>query len=314
MSSSPTKVPQPPLRRPSDSYIAKMLRRNSSGGLRGSGARLSHTEPGADVTVPKTALVLGRRPRLSFWQSFLFCSLGFATHGVLDGATSYGTQLFWPFSDTRVSWDIISIVDPLFTAPLVIGVVVSMLKRSPLPVRVALCWCGLYLSFAVYQHIAAREVARDLAVGRGHSPERLIVKPSFANLVVWKSIYLADGRFFVDAIRPSFGRLVYEGESVASLDITRDLPWLDANSQQALDVRRFDDFSEGYISLHPDDPNRVIDVRYSMLPNEIDPLWSIRLDPAAGKEAHAVFRHHRDESEAETRNLWSMIIGTYQAD
>ena len=52
MSSSPTKVPQPPLRRPSDSYLAKMLRRNSSGGLRGSGARLSHTEPGADVTVP----------------------------------------------------------------------------------------------------------------------------------------------------------------------------------------------------------------------------------------------------------------------
>ena len=50
MSSSPTRVPQPPLRRPSDSYLQKMLRRNSSGGLRGSGARLSHTEPGADVT------------------------------------------------------------------------------------------------------------------------------------------------------------------------------------------------------------------------------------------------------------------------
>lgn len=259
-------------------------------------------------------LVLGRRWQLSFWRTFAFCSLGYATHGLLDGATSYGTQLFWPFSDKRVAWDIISVIDPLFTLPLVIGVVVSMIKRNPVPARVALCWCGLYLSFAIYQNAAAREIAQELAIERGHSPERLIVKPSFANLVVWKSIYLADGRFYVDAIRPSFGTLIYDGESVASLDVARDLPWLDDTSQQAEDIRRFRHFSDDYVSIHPQDRDRVIDVRYSMMPNEIDPLWSIRLDPSAGADARAVFRHHRDESEPRMDDLLSMIIGSYGAD
>jgi inner membrane protein len=259
-------------------------------------------------------LLLGRRWQLGFWQTFAFCSLGYATHGLLDGATSYGTQLFWPFSDMRVAWNIISIVDPLFTLPLVVGVVVSMIKRNAGPVRVALGWCALYLCFAAYQHLAAREMARDLAIERGHSPEKLTVKPSFANLIVWKSIYLADGRFHVDAIRPSFGGRVYEGDSVALLDVARDLPWLDQATQQADDVRRFSHFSDAYVSIHPQDRNRVIDVRYSMLPNEIDPLWSIRLDPSAGADAHAVFRHHRGDSAARTSELWAMIVGRYGAD
>ena len=29
--------------------------------------------------------------------------LGYSTHGLLDACTSYGTQLFWPFSNERVS-------------------------------------------------------------------------------------------------------------------------------------------------------------------------------------------------------------------
>ena len=52
---------------------------------------------------------------LSFKTIYLASFLGFATHGLLDACTSYGTQLFWPFSNTRVSWNNISIVDPLFT-------------------------------------------------------------------------------------------------------------------------------------------------------------------------------------------------------
>ncbi|MCR9175725.1 MAG: metal-dependent hydrolase [Alphaproteobacteria bacterium] len=259
-------------------------------------------------------LVLGRRWQLNVWQTFAYCSLGYATHGLLDAATSYGTQLFWPFSDRRVAWDIISIIDPLFTLPLVIGVVASMIKRNAVPARVALCWCALYLSFAIYQNAATREIARELANERGHRPERLTVKPSFANLVVWKSIYLADGRFYVDAIRPTFGTRVYQGESVALLNVPRDLPWLDDTSQQAEDIRRFSHFSDDYLSIHPQDGERVIDVRYSMLPNAIDPLWSIRLDPSAGAEARVVFRHHRDESEPRIDDLWSMIIGSYGAD
>ncbi len=39
------------------------------------------------------------RKKLSFAQIYLFSFLAYATHGMLDACTSYGTQLFWPFSN-----------------------------------------------------------------------------------------------------------------------------------------------------------------------------------------------------------------------
>ena len=36
------------------------------------------------------------RHTLSFKEAYLACFVGYATHGLLDACTSYGTQLFWP--------------------------------------------------------------------------------------------------------------------------------------------------------------------------------------------------------------------------
>ena len=40
--------------------------------------------------------------RLSFRKLYLFSFAGYATAGLLDACTSYGTRLFWPFSDVLV--------------------------------------------------------------------------------------------------------------------------------------------------------------------------------------------------------------------
>ena len=54
---------------------------------------------------------------------------GLCHHGLLDSCTSYGTQLFWPFSDARVAWDTMSIVDPLFTIPLLVFVITARTRH-----------------------------------------------------------------------------------------------------------------------------------------------------------------------------------------
>ena len=55
------------------------------------------------------------RKSMSFKTVYIASLLGYATHGLLDACTSYGTLLFWPFSNERITWNNISIVDPLFT-------------------------------------------------------------------------------------------------------------------------------------------------------------------------------------------------------
>ena len=69
------------------------------------------------------------RRTLRLSETYFACLLGYATHGLLDGCTSYGTQLLWPFSDERVAWNNVSVVDPLFTVPLLCLVVLAAVRR-----------------------------------------------------------------------------------------------------------------------------------------------------------------------------------------
>ncbi|MBL4603078.1 MAG: metal-dependent hydrolase [Emcibacteraceae bacterium] len=50
-----------------------------------------------------------------FKTLYIFSTLGFATHAVLDACTSYGTRLFWPLSNARVAWDTVAVIDPIPT-------------------------------------------------------------------------------------------------------------------------------------------------------------------------------------------------------
>ena len=50
------------------------------------------------------------RRHITFKRLFFYALLGYATSGLLDACTSYGTQLLWPFSDERIAWRIIAIV------------------------------------------------------------------------------------------------------------------------------------------------------------------------------------------------------------
>ena len=43
---------------------------------------------------------------------YLYCFAGYLFSGFIDACTSYGTYLLWPASNERISWNIISIVDP----------------------------------------------------------------------------------------------------------------------------------------------------------------------------------------------------------
>lgn len=235
--------------------------------------------------------------QISFKLTYLFCFLGYATHGLLDARTSYGTQLLWPFSKERFAWNTISIVDPMFTLPLLVLVILGVTQRRATFGRLAVCWVVIYQSLGLYQHQRVAEADEKLAAERGHIPIRLEVKPSIGNLLLWKVIYEVDDGYYLDAVRavPVSSELkIYTGGFVAKLDIERDLPWLNPDSQQARDLARFNWFSKGFLSLDPTNPRRVIDMRYSMVPNEAKGMWSIWLDPEASSTEHVSIKQDRD--------------------
>lgn len=259
--------------------------------------------------------LLGRYLGLSFRQTLWWCLVGVATHGLLDTATSYGTQLMWPLTNHRFAWDLISIIDPLFTLPLLALVIWAAIRKRKAFAYAAVLWLGLYMSFAFVQHERAMSIGEELAQFREGEVLRVDVKPSFANLVVWKVITETDQGFYIDGIKPWLPGLsgtgqqeVWAGDYTDKLDINRDLPWLESDSQQARDIERFRWFSGGYIALDQDNPLRVVDVRYSMLPQQIKPLWGIELEQGAAIEQHVDYYMERGDSRAAFRELWGMIV------
>ena len=252
--------------------------------------------------------LLKRHWPLTFTRTFFYCTLGYATHGLLDASTSYGTSLLWPFSDARISWNFVSIVDPLFTVPLIALFAVSAFKHHAMYARAGLCWALFYLSIAGLQHNAALEMAKEIADARGHVPSRIEVKPSFGNILVWRTIYELPETFYIDAVRTGLAPKVFEGTSLSKLNTARDLPWLDVNSQQARDIERFRFFSFGFIAQDPHHPNRIIDNRYSFVPNDVNALWSIEVSPDVPSDAHATYLTHRDDARDRLGQLWRMII------
>jgi membrane-bound metal-dependent hydrolase YbcI (DUF457 family) len=91
------------------------------------------------VAMPFFALGLGalvwwlarkRDIRASFWLLVFAVLIGIASHILLDGLTSYGTRMWEPISWVRVSWDWLFIVDPTFTALLLVPQVASWVQSD----------------------------------------------------------------------------------------------------------------------------------------------------------------------------------------
>ena len=250
------------------------------------------------------------RKRLPFKRLLLFTLLGYATSGLLDACTSYGTQLLWPFSDERVAWSIIAIVDPVFSLILVVSLGIGLLYRKPAATQIGLMLASTYLLFGFWQHQNAYDTAQALAQQRGHHVDRMMVKPTMANLVLWRSIYQSGDHFYVDGIRLRFldQDKIYPGGSAKRFSADLDMPDLDPDSALNHDINRFLYFSNDYVIIDPQRSQVLVDLRYSMLPTGLSPLWGIDMNVKT-KDQHAAFINYRDSSTETRGHFIDMLLG-----
>ena len=67
--------------------------------------------------------------RRQFGAMWLLATIAVVSHPLLDMVTSYGTEVFWPFSHARVAFDVLPIVNMFFTPILLVTVVCCWLAR-----------------------------------------------------------------------------------------------------------------------------------------------------------------------------------------
>ena len=69
----------------------------------------------------------------SFKKYYWFWYLAFVTHSLLDAFTAYGTQLFLPFSNELVAFNIVSVVDFLYTIPFLLILILCFFTEKIIP-------------------------------------------------------------------------------------------------------------------------------------------------------------------------------------
>lgn len=126
-----------------------------------------------------------RKGDVTTWAHLAFWSV--VTHPLLDLFTSYGTQLFAPFSDKRFAIDAIPIVDPIYSVPLLFALLVGIYFRSNPKVgqRVAagtLLFTTAYLLLGLSQSLMAKRLAREQLAAEGFEVDHMRVQPA---MLVW---------------------------------------------------------------------------------------------------------------------------------
>jgi inner membrane protein len=202
------------------------------------------------------------------------------SHGLLDALTSYGTQLFWPFSDTRIALDLIAVVDLFFTLPLIVGACLAWRWRSLRPVAVACMLSALYLGLATVQHFRASKAQQALIAARGVPDVRNArVLPQIGAVLCYRSIYILAGEIHADAlwVSPFGAPTIKPGGSIPLLDITELHPFSPTPSQ----IEDFDAylwFTGGYVARSRQHPLLLADLRYTLTPEGMEAAWTLQLE------------------------------------
>jgi len=171
-----------------------------------------------------------------------------------------------------------------------------------------LTYIFLYLGIGFFQNNRAETAGKTLAKERGHQGMRLTVKPSLGNLILWKTIYEDNGYYYVDAVRLLSEVENCPGTKIKKLNVASDFPNLKQNSQQFKDIKRFYWFSQEYLGL-ANDKNVITDVRYSAVPNEVDGLWGIKIDPLKNNNQHVEWVVNRSEYKVKLNKFLDLLLG-----
>lgn len=240
---------------------------------------------------------------LFFWAFF--------THPVLDAHTTWGTQLFWPM-DLRLAFKTIFVIDPLYTVPFLVFLIVAMLQKRTSPKRRRYNNVGLiisssylvstfFLKWVAYQKF---EVALDK---QQIEYAQLDTRPSPMNTVLWSAnvetedAYLLGNYSFFDTHPISFVSYPKNHELLGELIENEK-------------VQRMIRISEGWFIITKENGQLYFnDLRFGLLsfaPNSQDFVFKYRIDVDSAGEVKFIEepKGTRDGKKL-LKELWERVKG-----
>lgn len=194
--------------------------------------------------------------------------LALLTHPLLDAFTVYGTQLFWPLPGSPVMVASIFIIDPVYTAPLLVACAAAWWLRER---RAANWWLlgGVLLSTAYLGWSLAAKAVVERAAGHTLAAQGLPDAPRFSvpmpfNTLLWRVVVMTPGGFLEGerSLLADRGPMVFRSHPSdrAALEAVAGYPA----------VKRLNWFTHGFLKAERRDDRLVLsDLRMGLEPEYI---------------------------------------------
>ena len=253
-------------------------------------------------------------------QATWFVFITWLTHVLIDAFTSYGTQVFEPFSSHRVAFNNISIIDISFTIPMLFGLLAVMFFDKESKIReciggvTALWLCFYVIASLIIKHQAKIYFEEQLLVN-GINPTRTMTAPTISNIFLWRMVaetnehyHIGYWSLFDDSDRPLKLETLAKGhdylEKFDQFQETNTLKW----------------FANNWHMIVPENKNSntvlFIDLRFTEMvtADKKYPIFVWRLKTDANDLQHLDFSpvSYRDQAPPKetVQYLWQRIIGS----
>ncbi|MCV6546186.1 MAG: metal-dependent hydrolase [Cohaesibacter sp.] len=219
--------------------------------------------------------------RLTLW---FMTWLVLITHPLLDSLTSYGTQLLWPVTSHPFAISSISIIDPLYTFPLLIATLWALIggrsqnrreqeaghcNKAGKASIIALVISSLYLGWGLLmQSHISQKLATQMAKAQTAStlaPQPILVTPTIGNSLLWYVLIMEK-----DQARYGWVSLLDDKDkTIEWMIMDRNLDLLTKESEQPDLVKSLKAFTHGFYALEqrPDQQILLKDMRMGIAPN-----------------------------------------------
>ncbi|WP_350333793.1 metal-dependent hydrolase [Coralliovum pocilloporae] len=197
----------------------------------------------------------------------LMVLLTLVTHPLLDAFTSYGTQLLWPLTDYPFYLASISIIDPIYTLPMLGAVIMALIRprspRSRAAVLGAIALSTAYLGWTQVLQARMTTYAEQQLAQNDIRPDRLFVTPTLFNSLLWY-VVAVEG----DTIHYGFSSLLDRQDKPLNLIATPRNEALLEDLQGSWTVDRLKWFSHGFYQAEVEDKQVVMsDLRMGLAPH-----------------------------------------------
>jgi inner membrane protein len=201
---------------------------------------------------------------VSYKEWFWFFFWAMITHPVLDCFTVYGTQLLSPFSDARISWDNISVADPIYTILYGVPLWIASFYLRRSRTRFILAVLGLslssaYMTWTFYNKSKVNKVVENTIMQSKIMAIRYMNGPTILNNILWSATIESKDSFYIGQYS-----LLDKDKSIKLVSVPKNQELLKDISPDDFTVKTIKWFSKDYYSVlnRADGRLQINDLRY----------------------------------------------------